>query len=34
MYVNGKMKLFQEWGEGGMKNTGGGVFKYNTFDIL
>jgi hypothetical protein len=28
-------KLFQEWGERGMKENGGGSeFKYNIFDVL
>jgi hypothetical protein len=29
------LKLFQEWGMGGMKEKGGGgEFKYDIFDIL
>jgi hypothetical protein len=29
------LKLFQEWGEEGIKeNDGGGEFKYDTFDIV
>jgi hypothetical protein len=38
VYENGKLyllKLFQGWGEGGIKeNDGGGEFKYDIFDIL
>jgi hypothetical protein len=25
------LKLFQEWGEGGIKNGGGGEFKYDRY---
>jgi hypothetical protein len=28
------LKLFQEWREEGIKNGGGGEFKYDIFDIL
>jgi hypothetical protein len=28
------LKLFQEWGEEGMKNSGGGPCKYSIFDAL
>jgi hypothetical protein len=29
------LKLFQEWGQRGIKeNCGGGEFKYDTFDVL